>query len=336
MKEFRLVVYFCLLVVVGGCSSGLRVAPSQSIQVTGDYRHEETGVIFPEQIGQYFRGDLTYFGGDIGNIAATYRPASDGVELAVYLYPAPDATEDRLRHEFSDALASIATISGQPIVASQQPFVYRDGAYRTIGLTADIQDAYGTKDSRLIVFECGRWFLKYRLTWENVSSAEVDAVHAMLLEVFSPAAIMRTDPLRREGDVFVAPAAFRDSLTLGSALAGAFRKLEWAQENVDSLEAAFGFPGLHLAVHTESLVAMVDFWNENRMGKDVTHHTFFSDLIAVVQSGFLNEFVMEEYEMLMLVPDSVELNLEEYRAWRRMNSVTTTLKTRYFVVGYKD
>lgn len=147
---------------------------------------------------------------------------------------------------------------------------------------------------------------------------------------------MRTDPLRREGDVIVAPAAFRDSLTLGSALAGAFRKLEWAQENVDSLEAAFGFPGLHLAVHTESLVAMVDFWNENRMCKDVTHHTFFSDLIAVVQSGFLNEFVMEEYEMLMLVPDSVELNLEEYRAWRSMNSVTTTLKTRYFVVGYKD
>jgi hypothetical protein len=79
----------------------------------------------------------------------------------------------------------------------------------------------------------------------------------------------------------------------------------------------------------------------NRWGKLKHNKTrfdkFFDDLTDIRNSGFLNEFICDQYEGTLLLPDNIKLDLENYEIWKRRTNPTVRLVGQYYyLIGYEN
>ena len=51
--------------------------------------------------------------------------------------------------------------------------------------------------------------------------------------------------------------------------------------------------------------------------------------------GFLSEYLMEKYSMLMIVPEKIKLNFAAYNEWKKNNIIKPILNEKYSLVEYK-
>jgi hypothetical protein len=327
-----------ILFLVGllGCAGSTGIPTARRVAVGGDFVHDSTTVTFPVKIRQFTRTEITSFNESNTNIGATYESTLGGVNstVAVCVYPAGKAYQDRLLNEYTESLSSIATLAGKEVLATQHPLRYSKDGYRVIGLTAHIT---GTLNPTLLtLFECGKWFLKMRVTSVTMGVGILDSLQSEFLESFRPTDIVRRDPLRQEGKVLMAPAAFQDSVLLHASLLGAFKTMSWARNNVDTLERCAGFPGLYLAGHTEPILEMIKDWEKSRKERSRSTDEYFTSLKEIRDAGFINEFVMAQYKMILVASDTLHLDFQRYEEWKQTHRPGTTLDTKYFMVGYEN
>jgi hypothetical protein len=311
--------------------------PPRKLKAKGVYTHAATGTVFNEKIGDYARAGVYAFDRKANHIGATYenRNPSGLTTLSVYLYPA-GGSEERLRMEYVHSLRQVANASpGSGVAARQYPAVFKDGNYKVNGYTAQIEEP----QSLLTLLECGQWFFKIRISTNHLDSAGVKALEKEVVTLFKPTELVKKAPMKWEATIHFAPAAFRDSVMLGSVMGSAYKKMDWAKRHVDSLERAGGFPDLYLDLHVAALKEFIQFEKRESMAKtrkQPATKQYLAELNQIIEAGFLEEFIMEEYDMIMIVPEDMTLDFDAYADWKVSHPTAIDLKQKYTVISFGE
>ncbi len=323
-----------LLALTINLSIQAQLSPKK-IKAKADYRHVATGFTFPLTIDQYDRADIYAFDNKKQNVGITYKTSDLRTIVSIYLYPAGPGTEDRLRNEYLKSIQSVANISERGVHAEQFPVSYKNGDYKINGFKANIKDIY--KKSSLSVYECGQWFFKIRISSEVLDTVGMKQAEQKILDLYEPTRLVKISHLNPKADISFAKAAFVDSLMLGSAMGSSFKKLEWAMENIDSFERASGFPGLYLDMHIASLKGFTEFEKEHTdFTKTKRTEKYLAELNSIINNGFLEEFIMEQYNMIMIVPENLEFDFELFDKWKLENPISINLNERFYVIWFSE
>ena len=307
------------------------------IKAKGNFIHNATKCTFPLMIYGYNRIGVYAFDRKRLNIGVTYKSVKSvgKTTFTLYVYPAGDGTEDRLRDEYLKSILSIANVSNDGIHAKQHYISFTNSGYKINGFKAEIKDFKA--NSSLSVFECARWFFKIRITSNNLDSNELIKLEQKILDFFVPTRLVHTAPLKPKADISFAKTAFVDSLMLGSAMGSALKKLEWAIENVDSLERASGFPGLYLEMHIAALKEFVEFEKKHPdFYKTKRTADYLSEMNSIINSGFLEELIMEQFNMIMIIPDNLKLDFDGFDRWKKLNPININLNERFYVIYFSQ
>ena len=331
----RIISISILILFVFQVQSQERKSPKK-IKVSGDYIHQETKTNFPELFENYKRIDVYSFDKKDENIGVTYENETNDKKttISIYLYPTEEATEDRLRNEYFNSMQSIATISKNGINATQKLIKKIGEKYICNGIKAEMKNDKN-EITHLSLFECGTWFYKIRLTTSELDSTQVETIEKKIIEKFDPTRLTGIRKLHTKANVYFSKSAFCDSIMLGSTMGSAFKKINWAMENVKENERASGFPDLYIDMHIESIKELLKFQEKYKYKKTQTTIEYLRELNSIVEAGFLNEFLMEQYKMLLIVPYDRLLNFEAYEKWKDNNKLTIDLNKKYYVVSYK-
>ena len=212
----------------------------KKIKSKSDYIHSATGFIFPLTVNEFNRESIYAFDKKKKDVGITYKANDLKTTISIYLYPAGAGTEDRLRNEYLKSMQSVANISDNGIKAEQHAISFKNENYKLNGFKSNIKDL--DKESSLCVYECGEWFFKIRLSSEALDSSGMNQIEKEFLDLYKPTRLVKQSKLHPKASVYFAKTAFVDSLMLGSAMGSAYKKIDWAFENVDSLEARQRIP----------------------------------------------------------------------------------------------
>ncbi|UYN87607.1 MAG: hypothetical protein KIT51_04930 [Cyclobacteriaceae bacterium] len=326
----RIGILIIIVFAIGLVSHAQTPGQPKQLKVKGTYIHSPTMTEFPENIDSYQRQSVYSFDKKKENIGSTYKNGQ--TTLSIYLYPAGDGNEGRLRNQYLKAMQDMANVSKKGLHATQGYKYYKSDGYKINGFSATTPDY---PKSQLTLFECGKWFFKVRITTDQLDTVAINKLEKELLDTFNPINLVKDNPLDSKANVYFERAAFRDSLLIGSAMGSAFKKLEWALENVDSLERASGFPDLYLDMHVESLKAFVDFEKRQNIS-NIQQFTrdYVDELNQIIDSGFLEEFILEQFSMVMIFKDR-ELDFDSYAKWKEQYPTKINLNERFYMLSYK-
>jgi hypothetical protein len=331
----RIISIAILLLFVFQLQGQERKSPKK-IKVSGDYIHSETETNFPELFENYKRIDVYSFDKKDKNIGVTYENEANDKKttISIYIYPTEEASEDRLRNEYFNSMQSIANISKNGINATQKLIKKVGEKYICNGIKAEMKNDKNER-TKLLLFECGTWFYKIRLSTNELDSIQIKDIEKRIIEKFEPTRLTGKGKLSTKANVYFSKSAFCDSIMLGSTMGSAFKKIEWALENVKENERASGFPALYIDMHIESIKELLKFQEKYKYKKTQNTIEYLGELNSIVEAGFLNEFLMDQYKMLLIVPDDKVLNFEAYEKWKENKKLTIDLSKKYYVISYK-
>ena len=335
MKNKMLVLLISCLIISFHCQAQNNSRPKK-IKVDGDYIHKETETPFPKEIDEYSRVNVYAFDKKQTDVGVTYENISNKrkTTLSIYLYPAGFGSEDRLRNEYLKCMQSIANVAKHRIHAQQHSVTYSSPGYRIIGFKAWMGDL--PDKSSLLIFECGHWFFETRITTSDLDSTQTEKLERRILDFFVPTKLVQKSPLNSKADIYFSKAAFRDSLMLGCVMGSALEKMKWAIANVDSLQRGSGFPGLYLDLHIAGLKGFVNFERDHPgMSRSQPTIDYLNELKSLIDNGFLEEFIMDQFGMIMLLPDNTVLDFSGYEEWKKSNPIKINLNQKYCDIGYK-
>lgn len=335
MKNKLWILVICGLFISIYCQSQI-ASRSKKLKVKGDYLHTETEISFPQVIDDLTRIDIYAFDKKKSNIGASYENITKNgkTTITIYVYPAGPGSEHRLRWEYLSCLHSIETGARNDFDVHQHYVIYNNSGYRINGYKAEFE--YLGAKSLLTLFECGHWFFKIRITSSNVDQSIIDNIETRVLDLFVPSRLVQKSPLNSKADLHFAPAAFRDSLMLGCVMGSTLEKVKWALANIDSLQRESGFPDLYLNMHIASLNAFVDFEKSHpKMSRTQPTTDYLNELKSLIDNGFLDEFIMSQYQMIMIVPENTTLDFQSFEEWKKSHPTKIDLNQMYSVIEYK-
>jgi len=76
--------------------------------------------------------------------------------------------------------------------------------------------------------------------------------------------------------------------------------------------------------HKEKKWTIKDEWTSN----------YLSELNAIIDAGFLNEFIMEQFDMIVIVPDNLTTDFEAFQKFKENSKLTIDLNQNFYVVLY--
>lgn len=313
-------------------ANGQERSTPKKIKIKGDYLHELTNTFFPKQFEYLKLKDIYSFNKENSNIGVTYENIQNykTTTLTIYLYPAGDGVEGRLRNEYLKSMQSVANVNNG-IHATQFAVKHEGEEYICNGFKAIFKGS--NEYSSLTLFECGTWFLKIRLTSNSLDSSQILSIERKVLDKYDPSKLTSLHPLNPKADVYFSKAAFRDSTLLGSVMGSAYRKIGWVMDNVSEKERASGFPDLYLNMHIESFIEFVKFEKRNFSKSDFTRE-YLAELNSIINAGYLEEYIMEQNSMVMIVPDNIIFDFEGYYKWRETKTLKINLDEKMCIVSF--
>ncbi|MFZ4455650.1 MAG: hypothetical protein ACOYOT_05455 [Bacteroidales bacterium] len=346
--SFRFITGFLFLVYI---ISGQEAYTQKKICAKGDYTHSQTMTVFPVIIDSFQRKDIYSFDKKKTNIGVVYENQQNETIISIYVYPAGDGYEGRLRKEYLKSLQSISNFTHKGIHVTQFAVKYEGEKYICNGFKAIFKNDKSKfnsltiyektiltneefKYNSLAVYECGKWFLKVRITSNDLDSTKIGTLEQKIYNQFDPTRLTALNPLDSLADVYFFKTAFRDSVLLGSAMGSAYKKIDWALANIKENERASGFPDLYLDLQVESLKEFLQYQYRFNEKKSEFTTQYLKELQLISDAGFLPEFVMEQFGMIMIVPENRLLKYKAYDAWKQHNKITIDLNQEFCVVSY--
>lgn len=318
----RLLLLFALALLV--CQ--LQAQSPKKIKAKGDYVHASTSAVFPLQLGDYHRDKLYSFDKKKENVGSVYESVNKQTVLSVYLYPAGNGYDRRIHNEYAGLIQELADIHGG-IDAISNVVSYQKDGFKVNGLKS-VYTSTGKNES-LTLYECGKWWFKMRITSSDLDTCQMSQLEKSVMDYFVPTNYVKNDPLNVKFDVHVAPAAFCDSLTLCCALGSIFGELQWIDENVDSLELISGFPSLYLEAQMASVEGFVKAEKDHpdlNGGEDIHHE--LEQLNKIIENGFLEEYLIDQYFGMLIVPQDMDIDSDAFFEWQLQNPIDVMLAVR--------
>jgi hypothetical protein len=112
----------------------------------------------------------------------------------------------------------------------------------------------------------------------------------------------------------------------------ALEESKWVYENIDSLEWSSGYPNMYLESHSSALKYMIDWYDSNRtkFSQKYWNNEYILSIKKIINSGFLNEYLMDEYAALLIYSDDIQFNFDKYEEWKRNHLPNFNLRKKYF------
>ncbi len=217
----------------------------KAIKSNGDFVHSFTGMTFPERIESYSRKSIYSFTKSDDDIEVTYEN-SYKTSVAIKIYPAGDGTEGRLRYEYLKTLQNISDAANKTVGFDQGPVRKVGAKYICNGFKTVSKSRDKSEINQLVLYECGTWFLRIKITSRNLDSTNIEALEETFLNKYDPTKLTELKSLNPKSEFIVAPALGKDRERAKFILKSGFKKLEWANNNVPENERASGFPDLYL------------------------------------------------------------------------------------------
>ena len=307
----RLIILFLLILIPCLCFSQQSL---RKIKVKGDtYLHRQTGFAFPKEISEFDREDVYSFDRKKENVGANYSIGS--TRVSVFVYPAYDGYEDRLRREFFKTLGEILAsenTEGKHFLV--QCVSHQAGQYPIHGLLTEFD--YNGQRSLFSLYECGHWWMKLRITDYGRQDTCLDSIEKQFRTSLDSEVLISSKPLNDKVDIYFQRTAFRDSLMLGCVMGQAYAKIEWMNENLDSLELRAGIPSIYLDYHLSGIDGALDFAQKHpEMHPSSATKSMLDFIVAVKKEGYLEEMLYDNYRGGILMPDSLVLDLDGYHKW---------------------
>lgn len=321
-----------LFLFCGFTINGQELLTLKKIKAKGAFIHNQTKMNFPEQFDSFQRQDIFSYDKKKLNIGVSYGNQKDQSIITIYIYPAGDGYEGRLRKEYLKSMQSIANLSEKGIHANQFA-VRKEGEYICNGFKAIITQEQNKYNS-LALYECGQWFLKVRITTNNLDSTHIALLEQNIYSHYDPTKLTALNPLNPKANGYFSKTAFRDSILLGSAMGSAYKKISWALDNVKENERASGFPDLYLNLQVESLKAFMEFQHRFNYNQCEFTKQYLKELQLISDAGFLAEFVMDQFGMILIIPENISVKYKEYETWKLNNKLTIDLNEQFYVVSY--
>lgn len=324
-----------LLIIIGLNCQAQDLTNPKKVRFKNGYEHKASNTEFPQTLENGFELTEVYaFDKKKKNIGATYEKNIEPKgKLNVYIYPAEDGTEDRLRSEYLTSMQSVANLTNNGLGATQYPVKFSGKVYDCNGFKAEFKSK-NQENSNLSIYECGTWFLKLRLTTNEKDSTEISELEQSVLKTFDLSRLTEQKRLNPKADVYFAKAAFKDSIMLGSAMGSAYKKIEWVMDNVLEKERASGFPGHYLELQLASLKEFAEFDKKYNYKKSEYTQDYLNQLNSLIDSEFLDEFVMKEFSMVMIVPENHEFDFDGFEKWKAKNEITINLNELFYVIAF--
>ena len=332
MKAIKLIVAFIILLTQLNIVNGQ--SRPKEIKAKENYTHNSTQIDFPKFLfSDYQRKSIYSFDKKNENIGVTYEKNLNGeiTIFSLYLYPAEEAFEGRLRGEYLNSMPVITVENKLSLL--QYATQHKGEKYICNGFKAIFTNE--SKDlSQLTIFESGTWFYKLRITTNQADTALLLNLEKDILQNFEPTILTDLNPLNEKVNVYFSKTAFRDSVLLGSAMGSALKKIDWITKNVKENERATGFPDLYLDLHIEALKAFMEFQHKFDYEKSDFTEKYLNELQLISDANFLTEFVMEQHNMILIIPENTPLKYEEYLQWKAENNISINLNEVFYILSF--
>jgi hypothetical protein len=328
-------IFTIFIILIGLNCQAQELTNPKKIRFKNGFEHKFSETQFPQNLENGFELTEVYaFDKKKKNVGATYEKKTEPkVTLNIYIYPGEDGTEDRLRNEYLTSMQSVANFTDNGLGATQYPVKFRGKNYDCNGFRADFKSD-NQENSNLSVYECGTWFFKIRLTTKEKDSTQISNLENIILETFDPSHLTEQNKLNSKADIYFAKVAFQDSILLGSAMGSAYKKLEWVIDNVPERERASGFPGHYLEMQLASFNEFVAFDKKYDYKKTEYTQNYLNQVNSLIDSGYLDEFIMKEFSMVMIVPENHEFDFDGYEKWKTKNEITINLNELFYVISF--
>jgi hypothetical protein len=305
------------------------------IKSKGDYTQRSTEMTFPEQIEDYQRKTIYSFTKQDDAIEVTYE-IPEITTVAIKIYPAGDGVEGRLRNEYLTALQTISNEVNKTIGFEQGPVRRIGNKYICNGFSAVSHLKNKDEITDLILYECGAWFLRIIITSKDLDSSHIEALEEKILNKFDPTKLTELKPLNLKSDFIVAPGLGKDRDRAKYILKSGFKKLEWVNANVPENERVSGFPDLYLNMHIEAFKEFVECKVEGyQPDNDIAK--LIEDVNLVIKAGYLPEFIMKQYSMVLIVPDNMKFDFEGYEKFvKEQNIPSIDMNKHYYLIVYRQ
>jgi hypothetical protein len=165
--------------------AGAAVAQVSDVAVSGTYVHEQSGVTFPTEVGDFRRVSVRRYAADGSNEGVGYNHTRQHIAATVYVYPSPPLADAASAEERAQACAAqlqtvqqeITTVHPSAAVVSVGESVLTQSGVEQRGVGASYRvtapSRFGPNhpplrsDTHLFCYVGGRWSIKYRLTYED-------------------------------------------------------------------------------------------------------------------------------------------------------------------------
>lgn len=329
---------FLCLILFFSCNYTFAQRPGKpkKLKVTGDYSHIVTKTVFPETLEGLKRVEVTAFDKPRHDIGVSYENEERGgkTRLSIFIYPVETATDNSFREQYNLCLQSLAYVASRELKLTQQYACIKKDGYTINGYTACFNGDRNTRQA-LELYQCGQWFMELRITSNLLDTGAIAKLNRSVVNQLDPVAIVKAFPLSQKATINIAPAAFSDSLLLGCTIGRTLAKLIWAKDNVDSMEKLSGFPELYLGLYEAEVNGFLHFADTNTTMKVYPEmENILSQLRALRAAGYLDEFIMDSYGLVMIVPSDRKFDSAGYYKWKKEHPIDFKLTSRYYIVEY--
>lgn len=334
-KTMKQTIITIFIILIGLTCQAQELMNPQKIKFKNGLEHKFSETKFPQTLQNDFELTEVYaFDKKKQNIGVTYEKKTEPTgKLNIYIYPAGDGTEDRLRIEYLTSMQSVANLTDNGLGATQYPVKFSGKKYDCNGFKADFISK-NQENSNLSVYECGTWFFKLRLTTNEKDSIQISKLEKIALETIDPSQLTEQKKLNPKADIYFAKVAFQDSILLGSAMGSAYKKLEWVMDNVPERERASGFPGHYLEMQLASFNEFIAFDKKYDYRKSEFTQNYLKQINSLIDSGYLDEFIMKEFSMVMIVPENHKFDFDGFEKWKANNKIEINLNELFYVIAF--
>lgn len=300
-----------------------------------NYIHSETNTVFPHLIEDFERFQLISSVTTPGKVDVIYKSPKNKSTFTISLSPGGEAVEGRLRNMYLTGIKQLSKEQGKNYLPKPTFLKFRGTRYICNG----VQGVYINDKksfSQFNVFECGSWILGTKIIIEGVSESDFNRLKEGLIYYFNPSRLTALNPMNLKPNVDFIGDALKDTVITGALFNSAFKKINWADENVSEKERYSGFPDIYLNMHVEALKEYLKIIGKKPNRSKVHENAcFYIDLNSIDKAGFLAEFIMETYENVMIVPPSIDLDMNGFYNWKRGRELHVDLLKKRYKINYR-
>lgn len=311
------------------CVSSQDLKPNKKIKYDTNFIHEVSGIAAPIFLKELSRSDLKTNSKNDSVLYAEYSKDKSDLKYSFSIYPGA-LDEERLINFY---IKSLRDKRFSPKELDSKPVCVKNENFKMNGISGFYKHLNNWINYR--VYDAGFFVFVSELSQKDGDTIALKNTHDQFINELVPTKIVKKNPLTRFSNIHYAPAAFRDSLMLRSTMSSSTNKMKWIYENIDKYERAAGIPGLYLDYQIAGINGFIDYKTEKNP-KPSTGGIETNEILAFFKKlrddGFLDEYLMESYLYLLIVPVDKKFDYVGYENWKTYNSIDFDMNKKYYLI----